>query len=316
MSTQRNYCSRKVRKEYILRVLLGIKDAKPMLRQQSPSILFLSGNFGLSNMAYININGRITTGDEPVLQADNGSFRYGYGLFETMLVRNGTIELLPYHLERLFAGIGQLHLELPTLLKQEQLEEQVLRTVRKNKLESLCRVRLQVFSGTGGILSAEIVKAGFVIECYPIHDEITRLNENGLVVGIAEGISKSPDTLSHLKSCNALVYAMAARQARIEKWNDALVTNPQGNIIESTIANVFWVKDDIIYTPPISEGCIAGVMRRHLMREWGNVQEMPLTATELNNADEVFLTNAIRNIKWVGIIGDKKYKADKVKTLP
>ena len=266
-------------------------------------------------MAHININGRITTSEEPVLPADNGSFRYGYGLFETMLVRNGIIELLPYHLKRLFAGISQLHLELPTLLKQDQLEEQVLRTVRKNKLETLCRVRLQVFSGAGGILSAEIVKAGFVIECYPIQEELTQLNENGLVVGIADGISKGPDTLSHLKSSNALVYAMAARQARKEKWNDALITNPQGNIIESTIANIFWIKDEIICTPPITEGCIAGVMRQYLTEKWGNVQEKPLTATELNNADEVFLTNAIRKIKWVGIIGDRKYKANSVKAL-
>jgi branched-chain amino acid aminotransferase len=153
-----------------------------------------------------------------------------------------------------------------------------------------------------------------VIECFALAAEVVKLNENGLIVGISRGLSKSADTLANLKSCNALIYAIAARQAKDQKWNDALVCNTAGNIIESTIANIFWIKDGTIYTAPLSDGCIAGVMRRHLMEKVA-VKEQSLTRSALLQADEVFLTNAVKGIRWVSTIHDTSFKKDKVRSL-
>ena len=149
-------------------------------------------------------------------------------------------------------------------------------------------------------------KPGVVIECFPLENGALQLNENGLVVGIASGLNKSLDSLSNLKSCNALIYAMGARQARMNKWNDTLISNTEGNIIESTIANIFWIKNEAVFTPPLKDGCVAGVMRRHIM-EKTPVQEKSLTRDELLSADEVFLTNAIKPVRWVGEIDGRKY---------
>lgn len=257
-------------------------------------------------MHYVNINGKILPAEKAVAPLDNGAFRYGFGLFETMLVRNGHIALQAYHMERLYAGMAQLHFAIPALMKPDWLTKQILDTVQKNTLTHLCRVRLQAYAGGGGMYGPEATKPGFVIECFELNEETIAFNENGLSVGIATGLQKSNDTLANLKSCNALIYAMAARQAKENKWNDALVCNTQGNIIESTIANIFWVKDNNVYTPPLTEGCIAGVMRRHIM-SLIPVTEKPLTTEALMQADEVFLTNAIKQIRWVGSIGDKQY---------
>ena len=237
---------------------------------------------------------------------DNGAFRYGYGLFETMLVQDGLISLWQYHMDRLFAGVKQLYFVIPALMSPEYLEKEVLQTVKKNKLEKLCRVRLQMFSGGGGLFSPENKHPGFVIECFPLDESSLPLNENGLVAGIATGLSKSMDALSNLKSCNALIYAIAARQAREHKWNDALICNTNGNIIESTIANIFWISSGIIYTPPLADGCVAGVMRRHIIEKIA-VTEKSLSEGELQAADEVFLTNAIKGIRWVHEIGNTHY---------
>jgi branched-chain amino acid aminotransferase len=252
--------------------------------------------------------------EEAGLPIDNGAFRYGYGLFETMLVQDGDIRLKQYHWERLFAGIKQLSLELPAPVNPGYLEDEVLHTVRKNKLEKLSRVRLQVYAGGGGLYGPDAARAGFVIECFPLDVEITRFNQNGLVVGIAEGLCKSTDTLSNLKSCNALVYAMAARQAKANKWNDALILNTSGNIAESTIANLFWVKDGKIFTPPLFEGCVAGVMRRYII-EKNAITEMPLTREILQEADEIFLSNAIRGIKWAGSFNDRQLRNETAKNI-
>ena len=257
-------------------------------------------------MNYINLNGKITNTTDTAIPVDNGAFRYGYGLFETMLVQDGAIRLFQYHTDRLFAGLKQLYFEIPALMTTGYLEKEVLQTVKKNKLEALCRVRLQVFAGGGGLYSHESNQPGFVIECFPLEVSSLQFNGNGLVAGIATRLTKSNDQLSNLKSCNALIYAIAARQAKEHKWNDALICNTGGNIIESTIANIFWIKNGIVYTPPLSDGCVAGVMRQYIL-ENTTVSEKSLSIQLLLDADEVFLTNAIKKIRWVREIDSARY---------
>ncbi len=263
---------------------------------------------------FLNLNGRLIENTKSGVPHDNRAFRYGYGLFETMLYRSGQIELGIYHWERLFAGMEQLSFEVPKHFTAAMLATEVQRTVKKNSMSALCRVRLQVWPGSGGLYDATSFAPHFIIECFPLAEELTQLNENGLVVGIATGLSKSTDSLANLKTCNLIIYAVAAKQAKINKWNDALICNTQGHIMESTIANIFWVKDGTIYTPPLSEGCVAGVMRRHLLtlndKKGAKIIERPLQREYLLNADEIFLSNAIRKIKWIKQIEDHKMVTD------
>lgn len=258
-------------------------------------------------MNYINHNGKIVTTDKQVIPTDNGAFRYGYGIFETMLVTDGHINLYEYHWERLFNGLLQLYFDIPALFTPTWLEQQILKTVEKNDASQLCRVRIQLYANGGGLFTNQKNNPGILIECFPLDEHITSFNENGLVIGIATDLNKSTDSLSNLKSCNALIYAIAAKQAKAQKWNDALICNTNGNIIESAIANIFWVKNGELFTPPLSEGCIAGVMRRHIIEKAGRVIDKQLTPKELHKADEVFLTNAIKGIKWVARIQDTQY---------
>lgn len=270
-------------------------------------------------MNFINLNGHLLSADEAAVTTANRAFRYGYGLFETILANNGEIELKDYHWERLFAGMNTLQFELPPLMTPAYLQEQIHRTINKNIIADLCRIRLQVYAGEGGMYRAHSQKPEFAIMCSPVAAHITQLNENGLQLGIATGVKKSADILANVKSCNALIYAIAAQQAEKEKWNDALIYNTDGHIIESTIANIFWIEGSNVYTPPLSDGCVAGVMRRHvialLTANGYSVQEKSLDHQTLLHADEVFLTNAIRKIKWVKAIGDKKYQNEQIKKV-
>jgi branched-chain amino acid aminotransferase len=264
-----------------------------------------------AHLNYVNLSGNLAPADTASVPYDNRAFRYGYGLFETMLASGGGIELWQYHAERLFQGLKQLHFDIPVLLTPDALHEEVLRTVRKNKLEKLCRVRLQVYAGSGGLLGQGNPKPEYCIECFPLEQYITELNEAGLVTGIAQGLAKSADSLANLKTCSALIYATAAQQAKANKWNDALILNNSGNVIESTIANLFWIKDGEIFTPPLSEGCIAGVMRRHLLsvlpQSGYSISERIATTSTLKAAEAVFLSNAIRRIKWIRSVDETEY---------
>jgi branched-chain amino acid aminotransferase len=258
-------------------------------------------------LGYSNVNGKLLQAEEASIHPDNSSFRYGVGLFETILVQHGSIRHMQYHMERLADGMRRLHFAIPKRFDSTFLLKEVHRTVEKNQLLPLCRVRLQVFAGSGGIFGPDDQAPQYVIECYRLEPEAITFNVNGLVAGVYTEAIKCADNFSDLKSSNALVYAMAGRHAKTNKWNDAFITNQHGRITESVIANVFVIKKGQIVTPPLSEGCVAGVMRRHLLHTVPGIIEQPITISDLEAADEVFLTNAIRGIRWVGVLGNKRF---------
>lgn len=260
----------------------------------------MSGEFLTLNRtvaSFININGKLLPANEGAIRADSRAFRYGYGLFETMMVREGVIRLFALHMARLKEGMTALQISCsPHFFKE--LEDALQRTISRNAQEALGRVRLQVWPSSGGYYDGDAFAAQYCIETFPLSEEILSFNENGLIIGIADGIIKTADNYSHIKACNALPYALAARQAKDKYWNDALLPNQHGNIADSTIANLFWVKNGQIFTPPLSEGCVAGVMRQHLLRQIPllgyTVSEQTADFQTIADADAIFLSNAIR----------------------
>jgi branched-chain amino acid aminotransferase len=253
-------------------------------------------------MNSICINGKIISGDQPVLLASNRGYRYGDGLFETMKIMDGKILLANYHFERLFSGLSLLQFEKPLLFTREKISTDILRLCVKNKCTKLARVRLSVFRGNGGLYDDDKVLE-YLVECWPLNESVNQLNENGLVIDIYRDAEKSCDKFSNLKSANFLPYSMAALFAKHNKLNDCLVMNSNGSIADSTIANLFIIKNGIVITPGLEDGCVNGVMRRHLLCELQvagyQVQESTISVNDVLMADEVFLTNAINTIRWV-----------------
>ena len=242
--------------------------------------------------------------------ASNRGYRYGDGLFETMKVVNESIALEQLHFERLFSGLLLLKFDIPKLVTAEKLQEEILHLCRKNECEKLARVRLSVFRGNGGLYD-EDKTLQYVIECWPLNESVNKLNENGLVIDVYKDAQKSCDKFSNLKSANFLPYFMAAQYVKENKLNDCVVLNTKGGIADATIANIFIIKDGAVITPALTEGCVNGVMRRYLMGKLRamnyDLREELLTVSNLRDADEVFLTNAINGIRWVRQFGDKIY---------
>lgn len=261
-------------------------------------------------MNHICFNGKLIPGDTPILRADNRGYRYGDALFETMKMYKGKIMLEPFHLERLSAGIALMQLQLPALINPQALFRQASALCEKNQCQSMARIRLTVSRGNGGIFEGNPV-ADYLIECWPLDQPMNELNENGLLLGIYPDARKSIDRFSHLKTASCMPYVMAALYTQSQKLNDCLLLNSKERIADSVIANFFMIRDGIIYTPSLEEGCVDGVMRKYLiqaLRERGEeVMETGLTTADLATADEVFLTNSIRGIRWVKQAGDQRY---------
>jgi len=261
---------------------------------------------------YFNYNGRFFADDETVLSKDDRSYRYGDGLFETMKIVKGNILLEEYHFERFSSGLEILKFKSPVLFAKQKICEQVKELCKKNNYEESARVRLSVSRGGGGLYDCDN-KFSYLIECWPLEQNNNTLNENGLIIDVFPDAKKSIDKFSNLKSANYLPYVMAAIWAKENKLNDALILNQHDRICDSTIANVFWVKDEKIFTAPLSDGCVAGVMRKKILELLARnpdqlVQEHVLTEEILLQADEVFLTNAISCIRWVKECRGRIYK--------
>jgi len=261
-------------------------------------------------MNYICVNGKILPAGEPALIVSNRGYRYGDGLFETMKLYKGKILLHGLHFERLFAGLSLLKFGIPKLFSEDKLVKDILDLCRKNECEQLARIRLSVFRGNGDLYDEE-QHPGYVIECHPLNETANQLDENGLVIDIYPDYRKNCDPFANIKSASFQPYSMAALYAKQNKLNDCLVLNTSGNIADSTIANLFLVKNNALITPALSEGCISGVMRKYLLcrfRETGyEVMDTAVSPGDLNKADEIFLTNAIKGIRWVAQFRDKAY---------
>ncbi len=262
-------------------------------------------------MNYFNYNGKIYKEGSPIIGADNRGLRYGDGLFETMKMKNGQLIFEDEHFARLWKGLQVLQFDIPKHFTAEALLQEIRSLAKKNDHETAARIRLNIVRGDGGLYDPKNAMPEYIIQTWPLAKDNGEWNSNGLVLGIYEAAKKSCDILGNLKHNNYLPYLLAALHAKKEKWNDAIVLNTSGRICDTTIANIFIVKDNVVYTPSLSEGCVAGVMRRMVIKNILNANwelvEKDLNINDLVTADEVFLTNSMYNIRWVQRIGETTY---------
>ena len=255
---------------------------------------------------------------QPVISAGNRSLRYGDGLFETMRIIDGEICNTRFHFERLFSGMKILQINLPEKFSQEFFVGKINELLIKNIHGKNARIRLMVFRGDGGIFDNENGVPDYIIETWPLSGKIG-LNENGLIVDVFPDARKSGDQFSNLKSNNYLPSIMAGLFAKKNKLDDAIILNAFDRVCESAIANIFIIKDGNIYTPPLSEGCVAGVMRRCMLEKFSlktfAVIEKNIDIEDVLNADEFFLTNSVQPIRWVKRFRSTTYGNQKVQQI-
>ncbi|AEW01312.1 hypothetical protein A4D02_31665 [Niastella koreensis] len=260
---------------------------------------------------WLFFNGEVIPANTPIISANNRGLRFGDGLFETIKVVKREMPLFHLHLERLTKGLSVLNMQLPENYTAVYLTEAILELCNRNNINGVARVRLTVVRGNGNLFATDEPFASIIIQAEPLASDYLAFNETGFTIDVCPGIQKSCDQLSNLKSNNYLPYVMAAQYARQHQLNDCLVLNAHNRICDGTIANVFRVHQNSIYTPPLSEGGVAGVMRQYLLQEMPKagytVIEKICTPDELETANEVFLTNALFGIRWVTKFRNKVY---------
>ncbi len=260
---------------------------------------------------FINYNGTVVPQDMAILDVDSRAFRYGDGIFETMLWKDGDIRFLDLHLERLQESLSMLHFDDADQFNAFFIRSKVEELLRKNSMVGQqARVRLIVFRQGGGLYSPESNKAAYILQV-DRKPETLRHKKTGLIIDIYTEYKKAYSELSKIKSNNALIYVMAGLFKKKNAFDEVLILNQSGNLCEALASNIFIYYDKVLYTPALSEGCIAGVMRRVVMdmaQEQGiEVVEAEIKPDIVKVADEIFCTNAVEGIQWVMGYKHKRY---------
>ena len=256
------------------------------------------------------LNGHLISIYEPSVSFENRAFRYGDSLFETIRFSNNKLMFLRDHVTRLKLGMTVLRMNFPAEFNTENIYELIMQLLKHNAHAPNARVRLTVFRNDGGYYTPETNDISFLIESDELNGSY-QLNQRGLWVDLYGDIKKSINKLSNIKSGNALLYVMAGISKQSMKLDDCLIVNENGTVCESISSNIFVVKNGTIYTAPLTEGCVAGIMRKQILTIANENKilafESALTSYTLLNADEIFLSNSINGVQWVGQFKDKFY---------
>ena len=120
-----------------------------------------------------------------------------------------------------------------------------------------------------------------------------------------------PSQFSGLKTLNAIQYVMAAKEKEESNFDELILLDADGYLVEGTSSNLFLIRQNIAYTPHLKHGAIEGVMRRvviNKLKQLGlEVKETSLETSDLEQAEEIFFTNSIKGIQWVSSYSKKRY---------
>lgn len=262
-------------------------------------------------MSFINFNGNVIASGQAIIGVGNRSFKYGDGLFESIRMMNGKLMFADLHAERLRNGMEVLQIEGRGLITQQFLEEKVLQLALRNNIKENARVRFTVFRDSEGLYSPTAHTMGYTIEITKTDLTDYASNYKGLIAQVYEEITKPLNILSNLKTCNALLFVMAGIFRKENALDEVFILNQKGFLCEGMSSNLFLLYDGYLYTPSLEEGCVAGVMRAvviALAEENGiPVIEAQINPDVLNEADEVFITNATNGIQWIMGFNGKRY---------
>jgi branched-chain amino acid aminotransferase len=258
----------------------------------------------------INFNGSLTDPQTPIATAFNRSLRFGDGLFETMYWDGQIIQNLEYHLDRLIQGLSVLGFDLSKGFTREFISEEIRRLCIHNATSEKARVRLNVFREDGSNLLPAKNQPVFIIETTDFPDA----NPAPLRLTLFEDEKKFAGKLSNLKTNNYLLNILAIQNAKENGFDDAVYLNSRGNICEASSSNLFMVQKGVLFTPALSQGCVAGTKRRELLQklpELGfQVEETIITKDMVFEMEEIFLTNAIRGIRPVICINNTYFSRE------
>ena len=228
-------------------------------------------------------NGRIVPAAEVSIMQHDAGFLFGDGLFETLRVDQGKARDVEAHLDRLRAGLRKIRLELP---ESRRVLRRAIAQVAEAAPRPVARIRITVTHGWGGLPTRLISAAPYELP----DEDVYRAGVTARLLLDCRIDSGSP--LAGVKSLSYQTNRLALREAEDHGAWEALLLNERGRLVEGSRSNLALVLPDGVFTPPKSDGCLPGTVRRRLL-ERGAITEEPLSPEDLALASEALLMNSL-----------------------
>ncbi len=240
----------------------------------------------------ILINGQ----PETTLSVADRGLQYGDGLFETIPFRDGKLEYLNEHIERLLRGCARLHIDFTDL---ESLERELVMLCAQTSEDKVIKIIITRGSGGRGYKPPKDTFPQRIIASYPLPDYPVH-NSQGVTVQLCTTRLSANPLLAGIKHLNRLEQVIARNEWDSGEIAEGLMLNYDDELIEGTMSNVFLVRDSRLFTPDLRDSGIEGIMRRQII-EHASTLDIPHEVVSLNiddlyQADEVFISNSLIGI--------------------
>lgn len=260
----------------------------------------------------INFNGVILDSDFQ-LSVNNRSFLYGDGVFETLKIVDNTILFFEDHYFRLMASMRIVRMEIPMSFTLEFLESQILSLVNQLAIENSARVRITVYRNEGGYYAPNQNSVSYVVQAAPLSDKTYTIEKSNFEVDLYKDFAVTKQLLSTLKTTNKMIHVTASIFAKENQLESCLLINDSKNVIEAISGNLFMLMGNTLITPPISEGCLNGIMRKQIITlakqfETIDFVEREISPFDIQKADELFITNVIQGIQPITKYRKKEFE--------
>lgn len=245
----------------------------------------------------IYVNGRYVKEEEAVISPFDHGFLYGMGLFETLRIYKGHPFLLDDHLERLQRGLDNMYIEMQ--IDKEEIKAILRQLLERNALQH-ARVRINISAGTGavGLPGKPYQEPLMIVFISPLQEPINTLEEKPAI--LLKMPRNTPETSVRMKSHHYGNNIAAKMELVARPDAEGIFLTEEGYVSEAITSNLFWVKNQIIYTPAVDTGILPGITRQlvvRLAKQMGfEVEEGCYPLVNLEEAEEVFITNSIQEV--------------------
>ena len=267
----------------------------------------------------INFNGSIVPNDTNLL-IHNRAFLYGDAVFETVKIVKSKILFLEDHYFRLMSSMRIVRMEIPMNFTMEYFEEQIITLAKAKNFENSSRARVTVYRNDGGYYLPENNTVSYLINVEALENISYSITQKDYVVDLYTDFYIAKQLLSSIKTTNKILNITASIYARENDLDNCLLLNDSKNVVEALQGNLFMLKGNTLVTPPVSEGCLNGVMRKQIIKlartiENIEVIEEAISPFDLQKADELFITNVIKGIQPITKYRKKEFTIDLSKQL-
>ena len=266
----------------------------------------------------VNLNGNLV--EQETVLSQNRAFLYGDAVFETLKVVNGKVLYIEDHYFRLMASMRIIRMQIPMNFTLENLEQYILELADMNSCSDSCRVRFTVYRNDGGFYLPTDRNVSFLISTTTLESKSYILKEEPYEVELFKDFYITKQLLSTIKSTNKLINTVGSIFADENGYQNCLLLNEEKNVVEALNGNLFMISGNRLVTPPLSEGCLNGIMRKQVLAlakktEGLEVIEEPISPFDLQKADELFITNVIQGIQPITKYRKKDFAIDWSKIL-